>query len=89
MPAYVARRAQNILNEAGLPINGAAVLLLGVTYKANIADERESPAIPLARHMSNLGAKISSTIRSPSNGSRVSMSFGSRTSMARSQRLIS
>ena len=48
MPAYVARRAQNILNEAGLPINGAAVLLLGVTYKANIADERESPAIPLA-----------------------------------------
>jgi nucleotide sugar dehydrogenase len=59
MPAYVARRAQNILNEAGLATNGASILLLGVTYKADIADERESPAIPLARDLSSLGAKIS------------------------------
>jgi UDP-N-acetyl-D-glucosamine dehydrogenase len=59
MPAYVARRAQNILNEAGLATTGANVLLLGVTYKANIADERESPAVPLARDLRALGAKIS------------------------------
>ncbi|MEV0898677.1 nucleotide sugar dehydrogenase [Actinoplanes sp. NPDC049802] len=59
MPAYVARRAQNILNEAGLATSGANILLLGVTYKANIADERESPAVPLARDLRNLGAKIS------------------------------
>ncbi|QGN46308.1 nucleotide sugar dehydrogenase [Micromonospora sp. WMMD558] len=59
MPAYVARRAQNILNEAGLATTGANILLLGVTYKANIADERESPAIPLARDLNGLGAKIS------------------------------
>ncbi|WP_127504753.1 nucleotide sugar dehydrogenase [Actinoplanes solisilvae] len=58
MPAYVARRAQNILNEAGLATNGANVLLLGVTYKADIADERESPAIPLARDLHGLGAKL-------------------------------
>ena len=58
MPAYVAHRAQNILNEAGLAINGANILLLGVTYKPNIADQRESPAIPLARHLSALGAKL-------------------------------
>ena len=58
MPAYVARRAQNILNEAGLAINGSTVLLLGVTYKPNIADQRESPAVPLARHLANLGAKL-------------------------------
>jgi UDP-N-acetyl-D-glucosamine dehydrogenase len=58
MPAYVARRVQNMLNESGLPINGANVLLLGVTYKANIADQRESPAIPLARQLSGLGAKL-------------------------------
>jgi nucleotide sugar dehydrogenase len=58
MPAYVARRAQNILNEGGLATNGASVLLLGVTYKANIADQRESPTIPLARSLHNLGAKI-------------------------------
>jgi UDP-N-acetyl-D-glucosamine dehydrogenase len=58
MPAYVARRAQNILNDAGLAANGANVLLLGVTYKPNIADERESPAVPLARDLINLGAKL-------------------------------
>jgi nucleotide sugar dehydrogenase len=59
MPAYVARRAQNLLNEAGLATNGASVLLLGVTYKPDIADQRESPAIPLARQLCALGAKVS------------------------------
>jgi UDP-N-acetyl-D-glucosamine dehydrogenase len=59
MPAYVARRAQNILNDAGKATNGATVLLLGVTYKANIADQRESPATPLARRLNGLGAKLS------------------------------
>ena len=58
MPAYVAHRAQNILNEGGLPTNGSRVLLLGVTYKANIADQRESPADPLARALVSLGAKV-------------------------------
>ena len=52
-------RAQNLLNEAGLAANGASVLLLGVTYKANIADQRESPAVPLARQLCALGAKVS------------------------------
>jgi UDP-N-acetyl-D-glucosamine dehydrogenase len=59
MPAYVARRAQNILNDAGKATNGATILLLGVTYKANIADQRESPATPLARRLNGLGAKVS------------------------------
>lgn len=59
MPAYVAHRAQNLLNEAGKATNGAIILLLGVTYKPNIADQRESPAVPLARHLSALGAKVS------------------------------
>jgi nucleotide sugar dehydrogenase len=59
MPAYVARRAQNILNDAGQAINGASVLLLGVAYKPNVTDQRESPAIPLARRLASLGARIS------------------------------
>src|SRR5215467_2745944 len=59
MPAYVARRAQNILNEGGLAINGSRILLLGVTYKADIGDQRESPAIPVARLLAGLGAKVS------------------------------
>jgi UDP-N-acetyl-D-glucosamine dehydrogenase len=58
MPAYVARRAQNLLNADGQAVHGATVLLLGVTYKANIADRRESPATPLARQLAGLGAKI-------------------------------
>jgi UDP-N-acetyl-D-glucosamine dehydrogenase len=58
MPAYVARRAQNLLNDDGKATNGSTVMLLGVTYKANIADQRESPAVPLARHLQALGANI-------------------------------
>ena len=58
MPAYVARRAQNLLNADGQAVHGATILLLGVTYKANIADQRESPATPLARHLAGLGAKV-------------------------------
>jgi nucleotide sugar dehydrogenase len=58
MPAYVARRAQNLLNADGQAVHGATILLLGVTYKANIADQRESPATPLARHLAGLGAKL-------------------------------
>jgi UDP-N-acetyl-D-glucosamine dehydrogenase len=59
MPAYVARRAQNILNDAGKATNGASVLLLGVTYKPDISDQRESPAVALARRLDGLGAKLS------------------------------
>ncbi|MCA2215149.1 nucleotide sugar dehydrogenase [Jidongwangia harbinensis] len=59
MPAYVARRAQNLLNADGQAVHGASIVLLGVTYKANIADQRESPATPLARHLMTLGAHVS------------------------------
>lgn len=59
MPGYVAHRAQNILNDAGLATKGAHVLLLGVTYKPNITDQRESPAVDLAKALIELGADIS------------------------------
>ena len=58
MPDYVARRAQNLLNLDGQAVHGASILLLGVTYKANIADQRESPATPLARQLAALGATV-------------------------------
>jgi UDP-N-acetyl-D-glucosamine dehydrogenase len=58
MPAYVVHRAQNILNQAGKATKGAGVLLLGVTYKPNIADQRETPAEPLARQLGDLGAVL-------------------------------
>jgi UDP-N-acetyl-D-glucosamine dehydrogenase len=58
MPDYVARRAQNLLNADGQAVHGATILLLGVTYKPNIADQRESPATPLAGRLNALGATV-------------------------------
>ena len=59
MPAYVVSRAQGMLNDAGLAVNGSRVLLLGVTYKADISDERETPSRPVARRLLDLGADLS------------------------------
>lgn len=58
MPAYVIRRVQDLLNDASLPLRGSKVLLLGVTYKADIADQRESPARPLALGLIETGALV-------------------------------
>lgn len=59
MPRYVAERAQQLLNREGRALKGAKVVLLGVTYKADIADQRESPARPVARRLARLGADLS------------------------------
>jgi UDP-N-acetyl-D-glucosamine dehydrogenase len=58
MPRYVVRRIQDRLNDAGKALRGSTVLLLGVTYKADIADERESPAVPLAEKLLTMGADV-------------------------------
>lgn len=58
MPTYVIRRVQDILNEDGKPLRGARVLLLGVTYKPDIADQRESPAKPIAQLLRDKGAIV-------------------------------
>jgi nucleotide sugar dehydrogenase len=58
MPTYVVRRIQDALNEQGKAVKGARVLLLGVTYKPNIADQRESPTKPLANQLLALGADV-------------------------------
>ncbi|TNC19698.1 nucleotide sugar dehydrogenase [Georgenia sp. 311] len=58
MPSYVVKRAQDILNEDGKALRGSTVLLLGVTYKPNIADQRESPAVPVAKHLTDKGATV-------------------------------
>jgi len=58
MPGYVADRAAELLNTHAKPMNGAKVLLLGVTYKNDIADQRESPARPIARKLLARGADL-------------------------------
>lgn len=58
MPHYVADRCAALLNEHRKPTNGSDILLLGVTYKADIADQRESPARPVAEILRERGANI-------------------------------
>jgi len=58
MPAYVVSRSQALLNDASLSVRGSRILLAGVTYKANVADERESPSLPIAMRFLNLGAEV-------------------------------
>ena len=60
---YVAARVQNMLNEAGKPLKGSRILLLGVAYKADISDERETPAAGDPRAARRLGPRSLRTIR--------------------------
>jgi len=58
MPNYVVQRVQDLLNVHSKSLNGSSVLLLGVSYKANIADQRHSPAIPIGHGLTAKGANI-------------------------------
>ncbi len=58
MPAYVVDRAAGLLNSRGRALNGARVLLVGVTYKRDIADQRESPVPVIARKLRAKGAEL-------------------------------
>ena len=58
MPIYVADRSAEMLNQLGKPLKGANVLLLGVTYKKDIADVRESPVPGVARRLLARGAVV-------------------------------
>ena len=58
MPGYVVDRVAEQLNRHAKPLNGANVLVLGVTYKHDIADQRESPARPIARRLLARGAVL-------------------------------
>src|SRR5215475_11260420 len=44
-PAYCAERIERALNDAGKPLKGSKILILGVSYKAGVGDMRESPAL--------------------------------------------
>jgi len=59
MPAYVVQRVTAALNDRSRSVRGAKVLLAGITYKADVADARETAAVPLARTLLELGAELS------------------------------
>lgn len=58
MPDYVVRRIVVALNEHSLPVKGRRILLLGLAYKRNTGDARESPSISIARQLLALGAEV-------------------------------
>ncbi|MGW7303363.1 nucleotide sugar dehydrogenase [Streptomyces sp. NPDC054829] len=59
MPRYVVQRAATLLNEHGKSARGARVLLLGVTYKPDLADQQSTPAEEIAVRLMSLGASVS------------------------------
>ena len=58
MPEFVIKRAQEMLNEQGRSLKGSTILILGVSYKKDIGDLRESPAIPLIKGLLKRGANV-------------------------------
>jgi UDP-N-acetyl-D-glucosamine dehydrogenase len=58
MPDYVVRRLAAALNRDRKAVNGSRILLLGLAYKKNTSDDRESPALVVAQRLLELGAKV-------------------------------
>jgi UDP-N-acetyl-D-glucosamine dehydrogenase len=58
MPDYVVRRLLLALNSRGRAVNGSRILVLGLAYKRNTADARESPGIAIAERLAALGAEV-------------------------------
>ncbi|WP_341301624.1 nucleotide sugar dehydrogenase [Lysinibacillus sp. FSL H8-0500] len=57
MPDFVVQRCMEILNEQGKALKGAKIVVLGVAYKKNIDDYRESPVLPILQKLTQFGAK--------------------------------
>lgn len=58
MPDYVVSKIASALNKAKKSINGSRVLVLGIAYKKNVDDMRESPSVMLMEKLRDLGAHV-------------------------------
>jgi UDP-N-acetyl-D-glucosamine dehydrogenase len=58
MPEFVVEKIQNALNDASKSVRGSNVHILGIAYKRNIDDVRESPALDIMMLLERLGAKV-------------------------------
>lgn len=58
MPEYVIRRLADALNERKKPLNGSRVLVVGLAYKSNVDDDRESPSYVLMDLLRRSGAEV-------------------------------
>lgn len=59
MPYFVVQRVSEVLSRHGKPLTGARVLVLGVAYKKDVDDNRESPALKIMELLSRGGAQVS------------------------------
>lgn len=59
MPDYVVTKVMLALNDHGKAVKGARILILGLAYKANVDDDRESPSYRLMEKLEELGAEVS------------------------------
>ena len=59
MPRYVVGKLQHALNEGRKSVRGSRILLLGLAYKKNVSDPRESPAFEILDQLLGLGAEVS------------------------------
>ena len=59
MPYFCLEKIERALNEAGKPVNGSKVLLVGVSYKAGVGDLRESPALKIIELLRARGGDVS------------------------------
>ena len=58
MPQYVVERTAEALNQHRKPLNGSSVLVLGLAYKKNVDDLRESPSFPIIEMLQTRGATV-------------------------------
>ena len=58
MPTFVAGKVREALNGEGKPVNGSSILLLGVAYKKDVGDVRESPAMEILDRLERDGAEV-------------------------------
>ncbi len=59
MPYFCLEKAERALNDAGKPVRGSRVLVVGVAYKPGVGDVRESPALKILRLLRERGADVS------------------------------
>ncbi len=59
MPSYVIQRTMIALNSHGKPLQGSRILLLGLAYKKNVDDDRESPTYVIWKNLLSYGATVS------------------------------
>jgi UDP-N-acetyl-D-glucosamine dehydrogenase len=59
MPCFCLEKIERALNEAGKPVNGSRVLMVGVSYKAGVGDLREAPAMKMIELLRARGGDVS------------------------------